>query len=124
MSRRNASPSPRRPASSSDGSGTVESCWSAVIARRSGRSRGDEFASHRRYYLASIEHTEAGREMRMGNVVVSQFMSLDGVIEDPGGVEGFDGGGWAFRYDRGAEGNKFKLDEILARYAHLCGRWT
>jgi dihydrofolate reductase len=62
--------------------------------------------------------------MRMSKVVVSQFVSLDGVIEDPGGVEGFDRGGWAFRFDRGPEGNKFKLDEILASDALLLGRST
>jgi dihydrofolate reductase len=62
--------------------------------------------------------------MSMSKVVVSQFVSLDGVIEDPGGVEGFAGGGWAFRFDRGPEGNKFKLDEILASDALLLGRTT
>ena len=62
--------------------------------------------------------------MSVSKIVVSQFVSLDGVIEDPGGVEGFDRGGWAFRYDRGPEGNKFKLDEILAGEALLLGRST
>jgi dihydrofolate reductase len=60
----------------------------------------------------------------MSKVVVSQFVSLDGVIEDPGGVEGFARGGWAFRFDRGPEGHKFKLDEILSSEALLLGRTT
>lgn len=42
-------------------------------------------------------------------VVISEFITLDGVIEDPGGAEGFERGGWAFRYDRGPEGDRFKV---------------
>lgn len=60
----------------------------------------------------------------MGKVVVSQFISLDGVVEDPGGAEGFDRGGWAFKFDRGPEGDKFKLDEVMASEALLLGRVT
>jgi len=60
----------------------------------------------------------------MGNVVVSQFVSLDGVVEDPGGSEGWERGGWAFKYDRGPEGDQFKLDELMASDALLLGRVT
>jgi dihydrofolate reductase len=60
----------------------------------------------------------------MGEVVVSQFMTVDGVVEDPGGSEKFERGGWAFEFDRGAEGNKFKLDEVMAAGALLLGRKT
>jgi dihydrofolate reductase len=60
----------------------------------------------------------------MGNVVVSQFITVDGVVEDPGGAEGFDRGGWAMRFDRGADGDKFKLDEVMASDALLLGRRT
>ncbi len=60
----------------------------------------------------------------MGKVVVSQFVSLDGVVEDPGGAERFDRGGWAFKFDRGPEGDKFKLDEVMASEALLLGRVT
>ena len=60
----------------------------------------------------------------MGKVVVSQFISLDGVIEDPGGAEEFDRGGWAFKFDRGPEGDKFKLDEVMASEVLLLGRVT
>ena len=60
----------------------------------------------------------------MGRIVVSQFITLDGVFEDPGGSEGTERGGWAFRFDRGAEGNQFKLDELRSAGALLLGRTT
>jgi dihydrofolate reductase len=60
----------------------------------------------------------------MGKVVVSQFISVDGVVEDPGGSESWERGGWAFQFDRGDEGDKFKLDEIMASDALLLGRVT
>jgi dihydrofolate reductase len=60
----------------------------------------------------------------MGKLVVSQFVTVDGVIEDPGGSESFERGGWAFQFDRGDEGDKFKLDEVMASEALLLGRKT
>jgi dihydrofolate reductase len=60
----------------------------------------------------------------MGKVVVSQFVTVDGVAEDPGGSERFERGGWAFEFDRGAEGDRFKLDEVMAADALLLGRRT
>jgi dihydrofolate reductase len=60
----------------------------------------------------------------MSKLVVSEFVTLDGVMEDPGGAEGFDRGGWAFQFERGAQGDKFKLDEALAADALLLGRRT
>jgi len=60
----------------------------------------------------------------MGKLIVTEFISLDGVIEDPGGSEDFAHGGWSFKYDRGDEGNKFKLDETMASDALLLGRVT
>ena len=62
----------------------------------------------------------------MGKVVVSQFITVDGVVEDPGGAEKdqFDRGGWAFEFARGDEGDKFKLDEVMAADALLLGRRT
>jgi dihydrofolate reductase len=60
----------------------------------------------------------------MSKVVVSQFVTLDGVVEDPGGAEGFDRGGWAFQFNRGDEGDKFKLDEVMQSDALLLGRVT
>jgi dihydrofolate reductase len=60
----------------------------------------------------------------MAKLVVSQFITADGVVEDPGGAEDFDRGGWAFKFERGAEGDKFKLDEVMASDALLLGRTT
>jgi dihydrofolate reductase len=60
----------------------------------------------------------------MGKLVVTEFVSLDGVFEDPGGAEGFEHGGWSFTFDRGADGDKFKLDELDAADAQLLGRVT
>ena len=60
----------------------------------------------------------------MGKLIVSEFVTLDGVMEDPGGAESFERGGWAFRFERGAEGDKFKLDETLGAEAMLLGRVT
>jgi dihydrofolate reductase len=60
----------------------------------------------------------------MGRVVVSEFVTLDGVMEDPGGSEQSANGGWAFRFERGPEGDRFKLDELMAADALLLGRRT
>ena len=60
----------------------------------------------------------------MGRIVVTEFVSLDGVMEDPGGSENFEHGGWSFAFNRGEEGDKFKLDETMASTALLLGRKT
>jgi dihydrofolate reductase len=60
----------------------------------------------------------------MGRIVVTEFVSLDGVMEDPGGSENFAHGGWSFKISRGDEGDKFKLDETVASEALLLGRVT
>jgi dihydrofolate reductase len=60
----------------------------------------------------------------MRRIVVTEFVTLDGVMEDPGGAEKFERGGWAFQFDRGPEGNKFKVDELFASDAALLGRVT
>src|SRR5581483_5938829 len=59
----------------------------------------------------------------MGRIVVTEFVSLDGVMEDPGGAESFEHGGWTFDLDRG-EGDAFKLEETMATDALLLGRTT
>jgi dihydrofolate reductase len=59
----------------------------------------------------------------MGRIVVTEFVSLDGVMEDPGGAEDYRYGGWTFAIDRG-EGDKFKLEETLDTDALLLGRKT
>ena len=60
----------------------------------------------------------------MAKLIVSQFITVDGVVEDPGGSESHERGGWAFDYDRGPEGDKFKLDEVMGSEALLLGRTT
>jgi dihydrofolate reductase len=60
----------------------------------------------------------------MGRIVVTEFVSLDGVMEDPGGSENFKYGGWTFEISRGDEGDKFKLDETMSSDALLLGRRT
>ncbi len=60
----------------------------------------------------------------MGKLVVTEFVSIDGVFEDPGGSEAYEHGGWTFEYDRGDDGDKFKLDEVMEAQAQLLGRVT
>jgi dihydrofolate reductase len=60
----------------------------------------------------------------MARIVVTEFVSLDGVVEDPGGSEDFKHSGWSFEIERGDEGDKFKLDETMASEALLLGRVT
>jgi len=60
----------------------------------------------------------------MGKIVVTEFVSLGGVMEDRGGAEAFKHGGWTFEFDSGDEGNQFKLDETLEADALLLGRVT
>ena len=60
----------------------------------------------------------------MGRIIVTEFASLDGVVEDPGGAESFKYGGWSFEISRGDEGDKFKLDETMGSEALLLGRTT
>ena len=54
----------------------------------------------------------------MGKLVVTEFVSLDGVMESPGG-EDFKYPGWSFAFERGEDGNQFKLDETLETEALL-----
>jgi dihydrofolate reductase len=57
-------------------------------------------------------------------LVVTEFITLDGVVEDPGGSEDTEHGGWNFEYEIGEEGGKFKMDELVAADAQLLGRVT
>ena len=59
----------------------------------------------------------------MGKLVISEFVSLDGVIEDPGGAEKTKNGGWTIPYTN-EEFMKFKFDELFATKALLLGRIT
>jgi dihydrofolate reductase len=74
----------------------------------------------RRIGEATTEH----RRNAMGRIVVTEFVSLDGVMDDPGGSEGTPHGGWTFKFDRSPEGDKFKLDELMQAEAQLLGRVT
>jgi dihydrofolate reductase len=68
--------------------------------------------------------TLATKGETVGRIVVTEFVSLDGVMEDPGGSEGTKHGGWSFEVSRGDEGDKFKLDETMGSDALLLGRKT
>jgi dihydrofolate reductase len=63
------------------------------------------------------------KEIDMRRIVVTEFISLDGVVEDPGGSEGTKHGGWTFRFND-PEGMKYKLEETLSHDAMLLGRVT
>jgi dihydrofolate reductase len=67
---------------------------------------------------------ETCRRIKMGKIVATEYVSLDGVVEAPGGGEEFEHAGWSFEIDRGPEGDKFKLDETLNSEALLLGRVT
>ena len=60
----------------------------------------------------------------MGRIVVTEFVSLDGVMEGPGGDNDFARGAWSFEFDRGEDGDKFKTDETMDAEALLLGRKT
>jgi dihydrofolate reductase len=60
----------------------------------------------------------------MARIVASEFISLDGVIEDPGGSEDFKHGGWSFEISSGDDGMQFKVDETMGSEAMLLGRRT
>lgn len=59
----------------------------------------------------------------MRKIVVTEFISLDGVVEDPGGAEGYEHGGWTFTFDIG-DGYLFKNEELMAAETQLLGRVT
>jgi len=60
----------------------------------------------------------------MGRIVVTEFVSLDGVMQAPGGGEDYEHAGWTFEINRGEEGDQFKLQETLDAQALLLGRVT
>src|SRR5436305_6129526 len=63
------------------------------------------------------------KESSMRRIVVTEFISLDGVVEDPGGAEGYKHGGWTFNFND-PEGMKYKLEETFQHDALLLGRRT
>jgi dihydrofolate reductase len=68
-------------------------------------------------------HDSEEKEHEMGKLVVTEFVSLDGVMQAPGG-EDFKYPGWTFEFDRGEDGNQFKLQETQESDALLVGRVT
>jgi dihydrofolate reductase len=60
----------------------------------------------------------------MGKLIVTEFVSADGVFQDPGGVGEIDRGGWSFKAEHGDEFDTFKNDELMAADAQLLGRIT
>src|SRR5204863_6888617 len=72
----------------------------------------------------STATNNSSKRGRMGRIIATEFVSLDGVVEAPGGGEDFEYAGWSFEIERGEEGNKFKLDETFESDALLLGRKT
>jgi hypothetical protein len=66
---------------------------------------------------------QAKGETSMGKLIVSEFSTLDGVIENPGGSEDTEDGGWSFRHPA-PEGQQFKFEELRAADVQLLGRVT
>ena len=60
----------------------------------------------------------------MGRLVVTEYISVDGVVEGPSGTETFERVGWTDAFTRGPEGDQFKWDETRASDALLLGRAT
>ena len=60
----------------------------------------------------------------MGRIVVTEYISVDGIVEAPSGTEPFERVGWTDDFSRGPEGDTFKLDETMASDALLLGRVT
>jgi dihydrofolate reductase len=80
----------------------------------------DEFSLARR----SLPKRFDQKETTMGKLVVTEFVSIDGVFEDPGGAESYEHGGWTFEYNRGEDGDRFKMDELMEADVQLLGRRT
>jgi dihydrofolate reductase len=72
--------------------------------------------------LASQWRLLFDRRATLGRIVISENVSLDGVVEDPAGDEGFDRGGWVGLIKDRPELNQLALDEALGAEAFLLGR--
>ena len=87
------------------------------IAPQDGLSSADE----QNYLANGIDD----KRTEMGKIIISENVTLDGVIQDPAGDEGLRHGGWVGRIgDRGEEAAKVALDEALGTEAMLLGRRT
>jgi dihydrofolate reductase len=72
--------------------------------------------------MAVVADNTMSREYRMGKIIVSENVSLDGVIQDPAGDEGFRVGGWVGLIKDSPHVNQLALDEALGAEAWLLGR--
>ncbi len=73
--------------------------------------------------LARLKDTKLEHKMTK-KIVVTEYISLDGVIEDPVGMENSGLGNWTGPFSRGPEGDQFKLEELLAADCLIFGRAT
>jgi dihydrofolate reductase len=64
------------------------------------------------------------KEDRVARIVVTEYISVDGVVEAPSGKEPFERAGWTDAFSRGPEGEQFKFDETMGSDALLLGRGT
>jgi dihydrofolate reductase len=91
----------------------------AARALSSGGHYGQRALAHCKHHRID----ERKKENSMRKVIVSEYVTLDGVMEDPGGAEGFKHGGWSFGFG-GAEQQQYKFEELFACDALLLGRRT
>src|SRR5437660_9996969 len=107
----------------------------ARIRMLAGRGRSDGPAARPTGHLAdasppagsaglSPSHALPRRRQRMGRIVVTEYISVDGVVEAPSGTEDFERVGWTDGFARGPEGDRFKVEETMAADAMLLGRVT
>lgn len=73
--------------------------------------------------LALDERRPRPHHACMGKLVVTEFVSLDGIIEDPGPDEAYRHPGWTSAFDH-ADVDQLKLAELNAADAHLLGHVT
>src|SRR5256714_5138550 len=93
----------------------------AVVARSlsSGDHNRNRALAHDKQHCIN----ERKKENAMRKIIVAEYVTLDGVMEDPGGAEGFKYGGWSFGFG-GAEQQQYKFEELFASDALLLGRRT
>src|SRR5436190_22574628 len=87
------------------------------------REAASSLQDARRPTSSRARATNEGRTS-MGRIVVTEYISVDGVVEAPSGTEEFARVGWTDDFSRGPEGDKFKVDETMASDALLLGRVT
>jgi dihydrofolate reductase len=74
--------------------------------------------------VSNSDSRKTSEEADMGRIVVTEYVSVDGVVEAPSGTEDFERVGWIDDFTRGPEGDAFKVDETMASDALLLGRVT